>query len=295
MLNLRKMLKENKILYGLSAYITITVAALIYGAAISLFLDPNDLAPGGVTGIAILLNRLIPIETGTLILLINIPILIFGLWKFGFRFIISTVYCTLMTSVFTNLFAIFDPVSREPLLAGLVGGGLTALALGLVFKAGSTTGGTDVIVKYLRKKIPHLRTGIIFMSMDIAIISCSVLVFGDFDKAVYAGISAIVTSFGLDFVLYGRDGAKLLYIISDHSESITKRILEELDIGVTFVQGYGAYSGKEKKVILCAIRKQLAPKAEQIVREIDSDAFMIVTSANEIYGEGYKSYFSEKL
>ena len=295
MLNLRKMFKENKILCGLSAYITITVAALIYGAAISLFLDPNDLAPGGVTGIAILLNRLIPIETGTLILLINIPILIFGLWKFGFRFIISTVYCTLMTSVFTNLFAMFDPVSREPLLAGLVGGGLTALALGLVFKAGSTTGGTDVIVKYLRKKIPHLRTGIIFMSMDIAIISCSVLVFGDFDKAVYAGISAIVTSFGLDFVLYGRDGAKLLYIISDHSESITKRILEELDIGVTFVQGYGAYSGKEKKVILCAIRKQLAPKAEQIVREIDSDAFMIVTSANEIYGEGYKSYFSEKL
>lgn len=287
---MKKKLKERVI-----SYLIITVASFIYGIAISLFLDPNDLAPGGVTGIAILVNRLIPIETGTLILLINVPILLFGLWKFGIRFIISTIYCTVMTSVFTNLFAVFEPVSREPLLAGLVGGGLTALALGLVFKAGSTTGGTDVIVKYLRKKMPHLRTGIIFMVMDIAIISCSVIVFGDFDKAVYAGISAIVTSYGLDFVLYGRDGAKLLYIISDHSETITKRILKELDIGVTFVQGYGAYSGKEKRVILCAIRKQLAPKAEQIVREVDSDAFMIVTSANEIYGEGYKSYYSEKL
>ena len=275
--------------------LVITVASLVYGIAVSLFLDPNDLAPGGVTGIAILVNRFLPIETGTLILLINIPILLFGLWKFGFRFIISTVYCTCMTSIFTNLFSHFEPVSKEPLLAGLVGGGLTALALGLIFKVGATSGGTDIIVKYLRKKIPHLRTGILFMCMDIVIISCSVFVFGDFDKAVYAAISAIVTSFGLDFVLYGRDGAKLLYIISDSSEQITERILKELDIGVTFVQGYGAYSGKEKKVILCAIRKQMTHKAEAIVREVDSEAFMIITSANEIYGEGYKSYFTEKL
>ena len=153
--------------------LVITVASLVYGIAVSLFLDPNDLAPGGVTGIAILVNRFLPIETGTLILLINIPILLFGLWKFGFRFIISTVYCTCMTSIFTNLFSRFEPVSKEPLLAGLVGGGLTALALGLIFKVGATSGGTDIIVKYLRKKIPHLRTGILFMCMDIAIISCS--------------------------------------------------------------------------------------------------------------------------
>lgn len=276
-------------------YVVITLASFIYGMAVALFLDPNDLAPGGVTGIAILVNRFVPAETGTLILLINIPILLFGLWKFGFRFIVSTIYCTCMTSVFTNLFAGFKPVSKEPLLAGLVGGGLTALSLGLIFKAGATSGGTDVIVKYLRKKMPHLRTGVIFMCTDILIISCSILVFGDFDKAVYAAISALVTSFGLDFVLYGRDGAKLLYIISDSSQQITERILKELDIGVTFVQGYGAYSGKEKKVILCAIRKQMTHKAEAIVREVDSEAFMIITSANEIYGEGYKSYFTEKL
>ena len=99
----------------------------------------------------------------------------------------------------------------------------------------------------------------------------------------------------LDVVLYGRDGAKLIYIISDHSDSITKRILEELDIGVTHMQGTGAYSGKEKNVIMCAIRKQLAPKAEEIVKEEDPLAFMIVTSATEIFGEGYKSYFSEKF
>ena len=276
-------------------WILLTLASVIYSVAIALFLDPNDLAPGGVTGIAILVNRFVPIETGTLILLINIPILLFGLWKFGFRFIVSTIYCTCTTSIFTNLFAKLEPVSKEPLLAGLVGGALTALSLGMIFKVGATSGGTDIIVKYLRKKIPHLRTGLLFMYMDIVIICCSVVVFGDFDKGVYAAISAIVTSFGLDFVLYGRDGAKLLYIISDSAEQITDRILKELDIGVTFVQGYGAYSGKEKRVILCAIRKQMSHKAEAIVREVDSDAFMIVTSANEIYGEGYKSYFTEKL
>lgn len=276
-------------------WILLTLASAIYGVAIALFLDPNDLAPGGVTGIAILVNRFVPIETGTLILLINIPILLFGLWEFGFRFIVSTIYCTCTTSIFTNLFAKLEPVSKEPLLAGLVGGALTALSLGMIFKVGATSGGTDIIVKYLRKKISHLRTGLLFMYMDIVIICCSVVVFGDFDKGVYAAISAIVTSFGLDFVLYGRDGAKLLYIISDSAEQIADRILKELDIGVTFVQGYGAYSGKEKRVILCAIRKQMSYKAEAIVREVDSDAFMIVTSANEIYGEGYKSYFTEKL
>lgn len=276
-------------------YAVIAAASVIYGIAVSLFLDPNDLAPGGVTGIAIMLNRIFSVETGTLILLINVPILLLGLWKFGIRFVVSTIYCTLLTSMSTNLLAGIRPLTREPMLAALAGGGLLALAIGLVFKAGATTGGTDIIVKLLHSRMPHLRTGALFMCTDVLIITCSAFLFQDVDKALFAGISAFVTSFGMDLVLYGRDGAKLLYIISDHSEKITARILKELDIGVTYVQGYGAYSGKEKKVIMCVIRKQLAPKAEEIVRQEDPQAFMIVTSATEIYGEGYKSYFSEKL
>lgn len=276
-------------------YLLITVSCIIYSVAVSLFLDPNSLAPGGVTGIAIILNRLIPVETGTLILLLNIPILILGTWKFGIRFSLSTIYSTVLISLFTNLFASVEVVTRDPLLAALAGSTLTAIGIGGVFKAGATTGGTDIIVKILRLKMPHLKTGGLFLAIDAIIVTASAFVFKDIDVALYAGLTVFVISLVLDLVLYGRDEAKLFFIISDKSEQITRRLLEELDIGVTHMQGTGAFSGKEKQVILCAAKKVTAPKAEQIVREEDSQAFMIITSATEIYGEGYKSYFSEKL
>lgn len=276
-------------------YLLMTASCLCYAAAISLFLDPNNLAPGGVSGISIILNRLIPISTGNLILLINIPILLLGLWKFGFKLILSTLYCTVLSSVLTNVLSGYGAVTKDPLLAALVGAGLVAVGLGGVFKAGATTGGTDIIIKLLRLRYPHMKTGALFFMIDATIVAASVFVFQDLDRALYAGIAVFVTSFTLDLVLYGRDGAKLIYIISDNAEKITERLLEELDIGVTYVKGQGAYSGKEKKVIMCVMRKQLAPRTEEIVKEEDPEAFMIISSATEIYGEGYKSYFSEKL
>jgi hypothetical protein len=275
-------------------YVVITIASFVYAVGVTLFLDPNSLAPGGITGVAIILNRLIGLETGTWMMLINIPILLLGVWKFGLRFILSTLYCTVMMSWFTNLLIPVGVATTDPLLASLAGATLMAVSMGWVFKAGATTGGTDIIIKVLRLKVPHLKTGMLFFLTDIVIVVASAFVFQDLDKAMYAGITVIVTSLVLDLVLYGRDGAKLIYIISDHSEKITKRLLEELDLGVTHVQGSGAYSGKEKNVIMCVAKKQIAPKAEEVVREEDPMAFMIVTSATEIYGEGYKSYFSEK-
>lgn len=276
-------------------YMVITVAAIIQSAAISLFLDPNNLAPGGVTGIAIILSRVTGLETGTLILFINIPILAVGLWKFGLRFLLSTLWCIAVVSFSTNLLAPFGAVTQDLLLAALTGSILVAIGIGLVFKSGATTGGTDIIIKLLRLRFPHLKTGALFLITDIIVVAFSALVFRNINSALYAGIAVGVTSFALDLVLYGRDGAKLIYIISDKSEVITRRILEELDVGVTHIQGYGAYSGKEKSVIMCVVRKQLAPRTEAVVKEEDPEAFMIVTSAAEIYGEGYKSYFSEKL
>ena len=276
-------------------YLLITVACAIYSVAVSMFLDPNSLAPGGVTGISIILNRLIPVETGTLILLINIPILILGAWKFGLRFSLSTIYSTVLISLFTNLLSGVKVVTTDPLLAALAGGSLTAIGIGWVFKAGATTGGTDIIIKLLRVKMPHLRTGGLFLAMDAVIVALSAFVFKDIDVALYAGLTVFVISLVLDLVLYGRDEAKLMFIISDKSEEITRRLLEELDIGVTYMRGSGAFSGRDKQVILCAAKKSIAPKTEVIVKEEDPQAFMIITSATEIYGEGYKSYFSEKL
>ena len=276
-------------------YLMITAASFIYAVAISLFLDPNSLAPGGVTGISIIMNRLTGLETGTWMLLINLPIIALGMWKFGFQFIISTMYCVAVASLFTNLLKPIGAVTADPLLAAVVGGALMAVGMGWVFKAGATTGGTDIIVKVLRLKIPHLKTSFLFLLTDAMIVTASAFVFKDIDKALYAGIVVFIASVLLDIVLYGRDGAKLIYIISDHSEKIAQRLLDELDLGVTYVHGIGAYSGKDKKVIMCVMRKPLAPKAEQVVKEEDPLAFMIVTSATEIYGEGYKSYFSEKI
>jgi len=288
-------LEKKTPLRRLMEYGVITVGSFIYAVAVSLFLDPNMLAPGGVTGISVILNRITGVETGTWILLLNIPILILGAWKFGLRFIISTVYCIVLVSVFTNLLTPIGAVTEDPFLAALAGAALMALSIGWVFKAGATTGGIDIIVKVLRIKIPHLKTGSLYLMMDAAVVTLSAFVFKDIDRALYAGGVVLVASFLLDVVLYGRDEAKLIYIISDKSENIAKRLLEELDIGVTYMQGSGAYSGKDKKVIMCVMRKPLSPKAEEIVKQEDHQAFMIVTSAMEIYGEGYKSYFSEKL
>lgn len=276
-------------------YIQIAVGAVLYAIGVSLFLDPNSLAPGGVTGIAIILNRITDVETGTWILLINIPILLVGLWKFGMKFLISTIYCTGLISILTNAMSRYEPITGDRFLACIVGGTLLAVGIGLVFKAKATTGGTDIIVKLLRLKFPHMKTGGLFLLIDAFIVAGSAFLLKDLEVALYAGICVFLISQVLDFVLYGRDEAKLIYIISDCHEQIAKRLLDQLSVGVTYVEGIGAYSGKGKKVIMCAVKKSMAPKTEDVVREEDPQAFMIVTSATEIYGQGYKSYFSERL
>lgn len=276
-------------------YLSITAAAAVYAAAVSLFLDPNSLAPGGVTGIAIILNRITGLETGTWMFVINLPILVLGMWKFGWLFILSTLYCTAMMSAFTNFLAPVGALTRDPLLASLVGGALMAVSLGMVFKAGATSGGTDIIVKLLRLKLPHLKTGLLFLLTDAVIVTASAFVFKNIDTALYAGLVVFINSVLLDMVLYGRDGAKMFFIISDCHQAIVKRLVEELDISATYISGQGAYSGMDKKVIFCVVKKHLSPKLEEIVRQEDPKAFTIITSATEIYGEGYKSIFSQKL
>lgn len=287
---------SKSMLLKIKQFIMMTIGACLYAAGIGMFLDPNALAPGGVTGVSIILSRLIPVETGTLILLFNIPILILGTWKFGFRFIISTIYCIIIISPMTNFFSSrYGALTEDPFLAGLAGGALLAVGMGTVFRAKATTGGIDIIVKIIRTKIPYLKTNNLFLLMDAVIVTCSAMVFKDIDKALYAGMTVMITSFVLDMVLYGKDEAKLIHIISDKSEEITKRLLDDLEIGVTYVRGEGAYSGKEKKVIMCVVKKQISPKVEEIIKEEDPMAFMIVSSATEIYGEGYKNLFSEKI
>jgi len=276
-------------------YLVIAVSCLIYSVGIAVFLDPNDLAPGGVSGVAIILNHVTAVETGTLILLMNVPILFLGLWKFGAKFLSSTIYAVLLITLFTNELEAQKLVFENRMLAALAGAVLCASSMAVIFRLQATTGGVDILVKILKLRFPHLKTGVLFLGMDIVVISLSGIVFGELESVLYALIAVAVQSKMFDLVLYGSDEAKLFYIISDKPDQIAERLMVDLDVGVTYLKGSGAYSMKEKTIILCVVQKKTAPKIREFVKEIDTGAFMIMCSASEIFGEGYKSYDSEVL
>ena len=275
-------------------FLRMTLGTIMYGAGISLFLDPNSLAPGGIVGISIILNRLVGIGTGTLYLLLNIPILVLGQRKLGNRFVVRTMYVVLLNTLVTNTLSTLQPVTREPLLAAVAGSILLGAGMGLVFQCGATTGGMDIVVKLLRRKYKHIKTGSLFLMIDITVVSISGLVFGDFNKAMYALITVVLTGKCIDFILYGGDEAKLIFIVSDTAGQVVQSVLTEAKTGITLLKGQGAYSNKEKKIIMCVVRKQEAPKVLDIVKNIDEKAFVIISSATETFGEGYKDLFEEQ-
>lgn len=276
-------------------YFVITLGSLLYSVGLSLMLDSNNIAPGGVSGISVMLSRYTPIPTGTWILLINIPLLIVGWWKLGRKFIIKTCYATVMISIFTNLLGDSRAFTNDLLCAVVLGSILCGGGIGLVFRAGGTTGGMDIVVKILRLRFPYLKSGSIFLALDMMVVIASGFVFADLTLGVYAGIVVVLNARIMDVILYGQDEAKLIYIISDRHGQIAERLMEELGIGVTYLEGEGAYTAKDKKIILCVTRKQRSVEVIDIVKEEDTNAFLIVSSANEIFGEGYKSYSAERL
>lgn len=293
--NIENSIRKNKFGDMLINLIGIALGSFIYACGISLFLDPNNLAPGGASGLAIIFNRITGLETGTLYFIINVPIMLLGLWKYGVKFIATTFFSILINSYFTNMLVGVGALTSDPLIATMAGSVLVGVGVAIVFKSRATTGGTDIIVKVLHDKYKHIKTGVIFLLTDIVIVAFSGFVFKDINIIMYALISVFVQGKVLDMVLYGGDEAKLFYIISDKPQAISERILKEIDITATFLQGKGAYTGKEKQVILCVARKQQGPAIEEIVKSEDKDAFMIISSANEIYGEGYKNIMSDKL
>ncbi len=276
-------------------YIILTIAAMIYAMSISLFLDPNNIAPGGVTGIAILINRFVAIPTGTINFLLNIPIVLLGLWKFGWRFICSTMYTLAMITIFMNQIASYGAVTQDLLIAAVLGGALLGVALALVFRAGATTGGADIIVKVLRTRWKHIKTNVLFLCFDTMVVVASWVVFQDLTVAFYAGVAVVIDSIVMDKILYGFDEARLTYIISTNPEQMKQRILSELDITATIITARGAYTNQLKELLMIVTRKQVYPKLEEIVKDEDTSAFMIVSSANEIFGEGYKDITRDKV
>ena len=293
---IRHLYYDNRVFRLFLKILIITLSSVVYGIGVACFIDCNDMATGGLIGVSIILNRWINFTTGNWYLILNIPIVIYGFWKFGPRMMLSTFYCILLTTFFTDQAKlIIGPITHDPWLGSLVGGAIVGASMGYIFKVGSTTGGVDIISKALRLKYQHIKTGVLFGFMDVSIVLVSAVVFKNSEAVLYGAISAIVTSLVFDLVLYGRDGAKLLFIISDHDEAITDRLLKDLDVGVTKLDGHGAFSKKEKSVIMGVVKKNNVPAAEGIIREEDPDSFTIISDATEIYGLGYKSIFAEKL
>ncbi len=296
---------KKAVLKILRDYAIITLGCVIYSFGVAVFLDPYNIAPGGITGIAIIINYLLPIEmniTGILIIVINLPLFVLGAIFFGKKFTISTLFATVVSSllielwnfVFTDVH-IFD--TNGLLIPSLLGGALFGVGLGLIFRLDSSTGGTDIIVKILRKKFRYIKTGVISMAIDVVIMGIAFAVFGEFELACYTLIAIAVFTVLFDFVIYGGNSAKLLYVITtqEYSVLICEKILKELDIGATYVEGEGAFTGESRRIIMCAAKNYLYPRIRDIVKQIDPHAFMIVSSAKEIYGEGYKDHFDEEL
>lgn len=268
--------------------IMVVVGSVFYAVGISLFLEPNNLAPGGVSGIGIMVNYLTPLSVGAVTLILNIPLMIIGLIKLGRAFAVSTGIGVLLTSVLVDVFSLIKPITDDRLLASIAGGAILAVGLALIFKTGATTGGVDIVIRLLRLKFKHIKSGAIMFMIDGTISLLSYFVYRDFDIALYAVLSLIVSSLVMDLVLYGGDEAKLAFIVTEKQDEIVKYVLDNLDIGASVLNATGAYSKSLKHIVLCATRKQLLPRLEEIVLECDKDSFMIVTSASEIYGEGFK-------
>ncbi len=272
----------------------ISLGCIIAGGGIGLFLVPHNLAPGGVSGIAIILAKFLPVPTGTLVLCLNIPLLFLGLWKFGRRFLVSTLYATVLFSLSIDgaawIFGARLPLTEDYFLSAVFGGAASAVGLGLVFRFGCTTGGTDIVVKLLRSRYRHIHTGTLFLIVDLLIALSSAFAFQSIEVALYAVVSIVVNGLLMDCVIYGGNEVKLVYVVSGRYREIADRSLRELEIGATFLNGSGAYTNEEKQIVMIAVKKHLFPKLKDIVRELDSSAFMIVSSAQEIYGEGFRDY-----
>lgn len=284
---------QNDILKSVRDYILILVASVFYGMGVSLFLDPNNISPGGITGIAMILSRIIPLHTGMLYLLINIPILAAGSWKFGIKFLSKTIFAVFFTSLFTDLLVPFGAATDNPLLAALAGGLLLALGIGIIFRTGGATGGTDIIVRLLRLRYRHLKAGFLLLVLDAAVVGLTGFLLHDLDLTLYALLTVFVSDRAVDYVVYGGDEAKMFHIITDRRDAIGTRLLEELEVGCTYLKGTGGWTNTPKDVILVVVYKRIAPRVEEIVKSEDPAAFIIESHATEIYGEGYKDLFNQ--
>lgn len=271
-------------------FLTVLLGTATIAIALNVFLAPADIAPGGLSGLAIVIGHLTHAPLGLLILLLNIPVLFWGLRHFSKRYMVFSIFGMLLLSVLTDLFVFLPRVTDDVLLSAIYGGALMGLGIGLVFSMGCTTGGTDIAAQILKKKFPSVSVGRFVLIIDAFIISIAGIVFGKWEVLLYSATSLYISTFIIDIIVEGGDASKVAYIISDKQKELADSISAQLDRGTTLLHGSSFYSGKERTVLLCVVKKYEITRLKAIIHDTDSHAFVIVSDAREVFGNGFKSH-----
>ena len=288
-------MKRNAFVYFVGV-LKMVIGCALFGLGFNLFLAPNGLNAGGISGLSMSLVHLLKFGTvGSVTALINLPLFALAGIKIGKKFFFGSLLGMALSAVFIDLFAILPVPQVEPLLAALYGSVLCGVGLGTVFATGASTGGSDIIVRLLKAKWQHVPIGTINMAFDAGVAVITGLVFWDVACALYSGVAIFVTGQIIDAVVYRFDYSKVALIISPYYEEVAAKIDEKLDRGATFLQAQGSYSRKDTKVVLTAVKKQQIAELKQLVVDIDPDAFIIVQEAHQVLGDGFARYTKDSL
>lgn len=273
----------------LVTYLWITVGSIIIALALDIFLVPNRIAAGGVSGLATIFYHLLELPVGWMLFVLNIPLFLLSFRELGARVFVRSIYGTVISSVFVELLQGQVPMmTHDLLLASIYGGIVSGLGMGMVFRSGGTTGGTDLLAPLLHKHFP-VTIGQGLLIVDFVIIAMAGVVFSA-ELALYALLSLFITSKVIDLVQEGISFARAAYIISVHHEEIYMAILQELGRGVTLLEGRGLYTGEDRPVLLCVVGRTEESRLKELIYEIDQKAFVFITDAHEVLGEGFKDY-----
>lgn len=289
--SIKQQLNGRPVMSQVVKYALITIGAAIGAVGFQFFMFPNAIVSGGLIGIAQIVNRLTGLPVGAFSIVLNVPLFIIAWKQFGLGFIISSFAGTVLYSVFIDVAAMTNIVATtDPMLASIIGGVIKGLGLGTIYYVGATTGGVDIVARFLRRRFPYINFGTLILLMDAVIIAAYAWIFKIYESAMYSLICMFVMSRAVDLVLYGLDNSNICYIVSEHTDDIVSEItLGQLHRGVTLLHAEGAYSHEEKQVIMCVIKRPQIAAIRRMVRAIDPKAFMVVTDAKNVFGKGFDS------
>lgn len=285
-----------KILKDYSWVFKTIVGSAVFAFGFSIFLEPNNINTGGVSGLAQAVAQVIGIgNVGLLSMLLNLPLFLAGGVRVGKRFFFGSLIGMVVSGVLIDAFAAFSIGFHDPLVSGIYGGLLCGLGIGMVFVAGTSTGGSDILVRLLKLHYRNVPIGTISTVFDALVVILTGFVFRDISRAMYSGIAVFVTGQVMDIVVYRFDYSKVALIISDRPDEIATDVAQKLDRGVTFLDGHGYYSRQDKKVILTVVKKGQLAELKELVMERDKDAFVIVQEAHQVLGDGFSRYSRDGL